>query len=362
VKPGGPVKRKRTTGLTEDSDEESMYSDDEESGLPTQATKRAKLVAGPPEPLDLTAADDTVTGPVAANPTAHPGAHPITTHVAVTHPAPIHPGAVDPTAGAVTTVPAPPVVVATPVAPHLIPSAGRGPNAVSDAVFNSTHEVDYEPLNEAADAVALNPSNKKLSEALGEQGAVAYVQAHTGYSDIELHHATPQDPHQLLATAGQRWSHAVGFNGAHVADISYWDGAQFHVIEAKGGGSQLGRRDQTSFHKDTTGDAVMAVAQTLGLTVGAINNLSTVLFHPDGTAKAFNAGEALPSAVKAYLPTKLYQGTMAYLTDIAHAMSRSDVGDGREVVGQAILDNIGNVHYQPVGTQAPPGGVNVHTM
>lgn len=351
---GTPAKRKRPSGFPLDSDDEEEAFSDPEGPV----TKRAKLVS-PPEPLDLTGADEPGADPV----TGPPGTHPVPTHVVATHPLPTtHPG---PVALPVIGPPVPAVVVPVPVVPRLIPSTGKGAGAVTDDVFNTTHEIDYEPLNEAADAVRDNTDKKlkkPLSEALGEEGAVVYLQAHTGHFDIELHHATDDDPHQLAVTAGQRWSHAVGFNGAHVADISYWDGAQFHVIEAKGGGSQLGKRQQSSFHKDTDGGAIMAVARTLNLSGGAMGNLNLDLFEPDGTAKAFSEGDNIPPAVKAYLPTTLYQGTMAYLVDVAHAMSKSDAGDGRNLIGQAILDNQDTLHYVPVNAKVSGSGVDVNTM
>ena len=349
---GVPAKRKRSSGFPLDSDdEESAHSE-------TEVSKRAKLVTEPPQPLDLTASDDPTTHPVLPDPVTHP----VVTHVVTTHPLPTHPepGEEAPTVPETMDLDPPPVVP-VPVLPHLIASTGRGLGAIDDTTFNTTHEIDYEPLNEAADAVRADPSDKQLSEALGEEGAVAYLRAHTGHFDIELHHATPENPHQLLAVVGQRWSHAVAFNAAHVADISYWDGAQFHVIEAKGGGSQLNRRNQTNFHEDTTGDVVMAGAPGRNLTAGAINNLNLALFDPDGTPKTFNAGDGMPYAVKQYLPIQLTQGTRRYLTDIAHTMSRSTVRDGRDLVGQAILDNGNNVHYQAVSSQVAGAGVDVHT-
>jgi len=268
------------------------------------------------------------------------------THVAATFPPPVvHP----------------PVVHVVPVGPHLIASTGKGPNAVSDTVFNTTHKPNYPPLNNAAAEIRKDRKNKRKSEKLGEQGAVAYLHAHTGYDDIELHEATPTYPHKLDPTLKERWSHAVAFNGAHTADITYWDGIELHVVEAKGGGSQLGSRNQSRFHEDTSGaDLMKTFPPDVQNNTGAMNNLSTAL-----KGKKFTAGDAIPNAVKQYAPKELYQGTQSYLTDIGHTMAKSPKGDGRALVGAAIIAQGNNVHYQPVSTQVPlddKGDVNVHTM
>jgi hypothetical protein len=313
MRPGKPPVAKKRKHSSSSSDSEDL------------TTKRAKHVTTS-VPADVTMAG-TGTG----------------THVAATPPPPVVP-----------------VVHVVPVGPHLVASTGRGPNAVSDIVFNTTHKITFPPLTNAAAEVRKDRKSKRKSEKLGEQGAVAYVQAHTGYGDVGLHEATPTDPHTLVATPGQRWSHAVAFNGAHVADITFWDGAQLHVVEAKGGGSQLGARNQSRFHKDTSGaDLMKTLPPAVQNNTGSMNNLSTVL-----KGKNFTAGDLIPNAVKQYVPNRLPQGTLPYLTDIGHAMANSPKGDGRALVGGAIIAQGNNVHYQPVSTQAPLDGtgVDVHTM
>ncbi len=325
-----PVKRKHASSSSEDSDGEETTSSSEESDPPKQATKRAKHVITsvplgsrtPVKPLHL------------------PG-----------------PGRA--------TAPPPPVVGSGPTTPRLIRSASTG-NAVSDDVFNATRVYNYRRLSDAADAVSSNRSSKKLSEALGEEGAVAYLRAYTGYGDIELHHATPTNPHTLPETRGSRWSHAVAFNGAGVADITYWDGFQLHVIEAKGGGSALGERKQARFHRDIDGSTVMNNAMNAPKareSLGAEANLRGQLANRDGSWKAFKAGDPVPNSVKTFNPNMLRQGTKPYLIDIGHTMAASPKTDGRVLIGRAIINHSDNVHYQPVSTKvAEDGGPTVQTM
>jgi RHS repeat-associated protein len=148
------------------------------------------------------------------------------------------------------------------VNPNLVPgtgsSLGKRKQPVSDSDFNNHHVADDHDLDSAAQDYVDTPSVPKkakidASETLGEAGAVTYLKAHTGHDDIGLHRPTTDDPHTATMTQGTPWKNAVAFNGSGVADVTYWDGNKLHVVEAKGGGSTLGQRDQAYFHSPTSG-------------------------------------------------------------------------------------------------------------
>ncbi|HEX4702940.1 MAG TPA: hypothetical protein VH352_12480, partial [Pseudonocardiaceae bacterium] len=249
----------------------------------------------------------------------------------------------------------------TSTGPSLISTAGSTKNPpVSDNKFNKSHVIDDPALDHAANVSASNPGSKHASEALGEAGAVSYLKAHTGHNDIGLHEASVADPHNLPTTNGQRWSHAVAFKSSNVADVTYWDGSKLHVIEAKGGTSTFGTRQQAYFHENMNGQDLAAHLRHTTAPTATINSTTR---HNDGTWKDFPSGSLLPTAVKTYYPTTLDQGTGSYLTDIGHAMSHSPIADGRNNIGNAILTHGSNVHYVGVSSSVDGmGNVDVHTM
>jgi hypothetical protein len=90
--------------------------------------------------------------------------------------------------------------------------------------------------------------------------------------------------------------------------------------------------------------------------------VNSTLKNSDGSWKQFAAGDKIPSGVKVYAPTKLDQGTGNYLTDIGHTMNNSSIQDGRNEVGQGILNQGNNVHYVPVRTTADQTGTEVTVL
>lgn len=286
-------------------------------------------------------------------------------HVAATHPPVVHPGPVH--VPAVVAPPPPPPQPTAPTTPREIAGNGRAPGALNNHAFNALNDYHYPPVEDAVATFRANPNaskklKRRLSEKMGEHGAVAYLRKYTGHGDIELHRATDTDPHLLEAKPGFRWSHVVAFNASGVADLTYWDGAQLHVVEAKGGNSGLGERGQAFFHVDTDGETVMNDAMATGqVGLGAQLNLENQL-KIGGTWKDLPAGTKIPQAVKQYHQITLAQGTTPYLTDIGYAMLNSDKTDGRKLIGRAILDNIVTVHYQAVRTQATNTGADVKTF
>ncbi|MGW1681921.1 hypothetical protein [Saccharopolyspora sp. NPDC002376] len=71
--------------------------------------------------------------------------------------------------------------------------------------------------------------------------------------NLELHGLTKSDPHDLPTKPGEARSHAVKYDKSRVTDVVNWDGKNLNVIEAKGGGSSLSKRNQDFFHEDTSG-------------------------------------------------------------------------------------------------------------
>lgn len=170
---------------------------------------------------------------------------------------------------------------------------------------------------------ATTSQKRRASEAMGESGAVAYLQERTG-NDLDLVHPTKTEPFDLSLDDGTAWDSAIAFNGNGVADVMTWDGETLHVIEAKGGGSTLKKASQ----------------------FGRIQK-----YNPD-------TGDMLPQAVRQSAnPPRLSQGTLEYLTDIAHNMWNSKSADNRTDAGRAILDAIENdtIEYVPVSTRVEEG-------
>lgn len=257
-----------------------------------------------------------------------------------------------------TSTSAAPVTPGANTTPHLV-SGARSSKPVSDHAFNTTHQISDPALDHSAAAYLASGKKKPMSEAMGEQGALAYLRAHTGQNISGLHAASAASPHTLPTTQGQAWSHAVKFNSSGVADVSYWDGSKMHVIEAKGGGSQLGTRYQEFFHQDTTGRQAR-----LDLTNNARVQMASNT-HIDAVAnRNYQAGERLPQVFGqsgAHAANELTQGTPSYLTDIGHKMAGSPTQDGRNLLGNQILQHqgAGNMHYVPVRTQAYTDGTSV---
>jgi hypothetical protein len=249
----------------------------------------------------------------------------------------------------------------------LIPSHGRSDDAISDDEFNRTR-FDNPALLAAADDLRneQGPASRKKqkSEKMGEEGALVYLRAHTGYPDIGLRRMERGAVHTLPTTPGYRWPHAVAFRGSGVADISYWDGRRLHVIEAKGGGSAFGQRDQFYIHKAMTVQEWLAENPKVENDPGVLANVRNEL---DARTKktgrtGFQAGDRVPFAARKSFPTKLTQGRRSYLTDIGYTMLNSKSKDNRRLIGKAIVEQGANVHYQAVSTQlTDSGGVTVQT-
>ncbi|MBK1789419.1 RHS repeat-associated core domain-containing protein, partial [Prauserella cavernicola] len=172
-------------------------------------------------------------------------------------------------------------------------------------------------------------SYKDRSEDLGEAGANDYLKKVTGKDDLELvkvdkHNTQVLDTSKYKLEDGKPWPNSVAFGGSNVADVAYFDGKKLHVIEAKGGGSEL------------TGGPMHGRVQK---------------FDPD-------TGVMRPHADRMNNPNRMDQGSDTYLKDIAHAMENSPKVDGRNDIGKLINDGMdkGIVDYVPVGTKIDDSG------
>ncbi|MFC0433846.1 RHS repeat-associated core domain-containing protein [Kutzneria buriramensis] len=187
------------------------------------------------------------------------------------------------------------------------------------------HDAVTKHKENLADPEATSKDKKNSSEAMGEAGAVDYLKKTTGNDDIGMTTASrtnPLDPEKYKMEAGKPWPDAVAFNGANVSDVVHWDGKNLHVVEAKGGTSEL-----------TGGDV-------------------------DGRVQKYDhtTGELRPYKDRVDNPMRMDQGSQRYLTDVAHSMTHSKIPDGRNHIGQTILDAQANgtVKYTPVGTAINP--------
>ena len=181
---------------------------------------------------------------------------------------------------------------------------------------------------------------KKYSENMGEAGALDYLKKTTGEDGLGIVKPTkqnPLDPDVYGTTPGKPWPNAVAFNGSNVTDVTYFDGSKMHVIEAKGGDSEL-----------------------KGVPTPLKPNI-------DGRVQKFDPNE-LDNPVK-WTPaqkdpiqgveTRLAQGSPEYLKDVALHMKSVDAAkdDGRGAVGTAILNaqKDGNLNYVPIRTKVDAG-------
>jgi len=170
-------------------------------------------------------------------------------------------------------------------------------------------------------------TKKDRSEDMGEAGALDYIKKTTGKDDLKLH--TPSEANPLSKTdyttaQGKPWPNAVKFNHSGVVDVAYFDGNKLHVIEAKGGKSEL---------------------------VGGPMKGRTQWFDPD-------TGVMRPIPDRTNNPNKMDQGSSEYLTDIAHAMRNSPQKDGRNLIGDLVWNGqkTGIVDYVPIGTKINGSG------
>jgi hypothetical protein len=173
-----------------------------------------------------------------------------------------------------------------------------------------------------ANSTATVSQKRKASEAMGESGAVAYLNDETG-EDLDLFRPKKSDPFDLSITNNDPWSEAVAFNGAGVSDVVHWDGTSLYVVEAKGGNSAL-------------------------KPAGASGRMR----------KYYDNGDKVPQLVRqSQGAPRLSQGTIPYLMDIAYSMQDSTNADGRSEIGRAILSAAenGTLRYVPVSTKIEPG-------
>lgn len=272
-----------------------------------------------------------------------------------------------------TTTPAVPTAPGNNATPGLVGNTASTHGPVTDAQFNNPNFVldDHDQhlataqqnyVNTLTDPNASRKDKNDASEALGESGALAYLRAHTGNNNIGLHYPNDSagNAHTLTAQTGSpAWPNAVAFNGSGVTDVTYWDGNRLHVIEAKGGNSTLGERQQAYFHDQISGEDIRpALLQSPMPAPQATANAATIR---NGQWIDYQPGDRIPQAIKTYgnLPP-LDQGTRPYLTDIGYTMQNSSIADGRNQVGQDILTNLNanNVHYVPVYTTGYGVAVN----
>ncbi|BCJ39909.1 hypothetical protein GCM10010168_27680 [Actinoplanes ianthinogenes] len=164
-------------------------------------------------------------------------------------------------------------------------------------------------------------SKRKASEAMGESGAVTWLRSRTKRR-INLSRPTVSRPFTWSFSPGVPWADAVAFHGSNVTDVTYWDGALLHIVEAKGGGSALSTGMRARIQR----------------------------YDPD-TAQ-MNPQKLRQSAS----PPRVSQRTLAYLIDIAYSMCASKSQDRRALVGKAILNAIesGKIEYLAVSTKVEP--------
>jgi Pre-toxin TG len=178
-------------------------------------------------------------------------------------------------------------------APPLTPVTPKAPTTpTAPVVRNYPPPGSVVPSSKNTDALALQYKNvppgagrttarTALAEEIGESGAVDYLNHALG-GNITSVRSTPSavSGYARRVADGVPWDHAITYKGKGVTNVVYWDGSVMHVIEAKGGSSQIGTR--------------------------VINGADT------------------------------RQDTPAYLKDIYKAMQKSNITDGRREIGKAI--------------------------
>ncbi|APU16973.1 RHS repeat-associated core domain-containing protein [Actinoalloteichus fjordicus] len=248
------------------------------------------------------------------------------------------------------------------IAPQLVTSSGS--RGVSKSRFNHPdHAISAPDLDQAAKDYLNSSDKKRASEAMGEQGALTYLRERTGQKIDGLHTATAATPHDLPTNPGQAWSHAVRFDkgGSGVTDVAHWDGRTLHVIEAKGGTSALNTREQAFFHKDITGEDAHRFLTESQAAKPAWQRMSSSSEIDAVKNQDYTAGDPIPAVFKdrnTGAAPNLMQGGSGYLTDVAHAMKNSSLTDGRNLLGEQILQhqNSRTIDYVPVRTQVSDGG------
>lgn len=244
--------------------------------------------------------------------------------------------------------------------PHLVNSSGS--KGMSDSKFNKDHVIDNPDLDAAANKYLNDGKKKTDSEAMGEHGALEYLRAGSGQQiPGGLHTATDAAPHNLPTNPGQPWSHAVKFSSSGVTDVAHWDGKTLNVVEAKGGGSKLGEREQAYFHQDVTGQQAYDHVTTVQNQKQPWQRMTSTSAIDDLKNQNFKAGDPIPQVFNhnnTGASPVLQQGSQGYLTDIGHTMSKSDLQDGRNLLGRQVLQHQANgtLTYTPVRTQAFDNG------
>jgi hypothetical protein len=135
---------------------------------------------------------------------------------------------------------------------------------------------------------------REISEALGELAGLRFLRGLSGGADLL---AIPGDnvaPSDVQLDAGKPWDAIYVMSGNNTVNMLWWDGAELHVVECKGGDSQLG------------------YAEAIGIP------------KPDPV----KPGQQTRSARQ--------QGTKGYLVDLAKRMRRKQSPPGKRAIGKAL--------------------------
>jgi hypothetical protein len=101
-------------------------------------------------------------------------------------------------------------------------------------------------LDEYRDPATTAARRTRISEELGEAGALDYAQRVSGNDALPLvRPLTDADVADLVARVNDNraWDRAIAFNGSEAVNVVYFDGQHLHIIEAKGGGGRYIDRD-----------------------------------------------------------------------------------------------------------------------